>query len=191
MSSTATSRLRLDKQATGDNPNAWGVRLNAVEDLIDEAFGVTTVSVSADVTLSSNNFTSDQARRTVLQLTGPGGFNVIIPSVDKAYFIDNGCTNPVTIKTALDAGVSVRPGTFQWVYSTGTAVRGAMTVDAAISAAAALASANAAAASAAAAALFDPSTYYSKTASDTRFALAANSLTPGQIAGRIIALAGA
>ena len=39
MASTFTSRIRLEKQADGENPNSWGLILNQnVIDMIDEAF---------------------------------------------------------------------------------------------------------------------------------------------------------
>jgi len=111
MASVATTRLRLDKQATGDNPNAWGIRLNAALDLIDESQGVSIVPVSADVTLTSNNYTSDQARRAVLRFTGAGGFTVTVPAVEKLYLIDNRCAADVTLKTASGASAVIRAGT--------------------------------------------------------------------------------
>ena len=57
MASTFTTRIRLEKQADGSNPNSWGTVLNQnVIDLVDEAIAAyTTVSLSAvDVTLTSN-----------------------------------------------------------------------------------------------------------------------------------------
>jgi len=111
MASVATTRLRLDKQATGDNPNAWGIRLNAALDLIDESQGVSIVPVTADVTLTSNNYTSDQSRRAVLRFTGAGGFTVTVPAVEKLYLIDNRCAADVTLKTASGVSAVIRAGT--------------------------------------------------------------------------------
>ena len=54
MASTFTSRIRLNKQGDGDNPNSWGVVLNdGVISLVDDAIaGYTTVSLgSAETTL--------------------------------------------------------------------------------------------------------------------------------------------
>lgn len=111
MASIATTRLRLDKQATGDNPNAWGIRLNAALDLIDESQGVSVVVVNDDVTLTSNNYTSDQSRRAVLRFTGAGGFIVTVPAVEKLYTVDNQCAANVIVKTASGASAVIRAGT--------------------------------------------------------------------------------
>ena len=38
MASTFTSRIRLEKQGDGENPNSWGLILNQnVIDMVDEA----------------------------------------------------------------------------------------------------------------------------------------------------------
>jgi len=116
MASVATTRLRLDKQATGDNPNAWGVRLNAALDLIDESAGVSVVPVAAPVTLTSNNFSSDQSRRAVLRFTGAGGFLVTVPSVEKLYLIDNRCAADVTVATVSGLAATIRAGSKVPVY---------------------------------------------------------------------------
>jgi len=122
MTSTASQRLRLDKQATGDNPDAWGDRLNGVIDLVDEAFGFAEIAVNGNVTLTAQNFVSDQARRGVLRFTGSGGFNVVIPAVEKMYLIDNRCTGSVTIKTASTPGAVLGSGQFRFVYCDGATV---------------------------------------------------------------------
>lgn len=121
MASLPTRRLRLSKMATGDKPNAWGVELNSAGlDLIDEAWGFVEVPVSAAVTLTSDNFVTNQARRFVLRLTGPGGFPVTVPSVDKPYIVDNRCAAPVTVKTSVAAGASCRAGIITVLYVDGT-----------------------------------------------------------------------
>ena len=37
MASTYTTRLRLEKQGTGENANTWGDKTNDTFDLLDEA----------------------------------------------------------------------------------------------------------------------------------------------------------
>lgn len=111
MASTATSRLRAQKQGTGDNENSWGATQNAgAFDLFDEAWGVAAVTVSGNVTLTSNNYASDQSRRFVIVLSGAGGFTVTHPAVDKPYFIINNCTAAVTMKPSGGSGASIRAG---------------------------------------------------------------------------------
>ena len=67
MASTYTSRIRLEKQGDGENPNAWGLILNQnVIDLIDDAVaGYQIVSVSnTGVTLTTGDGAADQARKS-------------------------------------------------------------------------------------------------------------------------------
>ena len=71
MASTYTSRIRLEKQADGENPNSWGLILNQnVIDLIDEAVaGYQVVSVSSvAVALTSQDGSSDQSRKAGLKI---------------------------------------------------------------------------------------------------------------------------
>ena len=52
MASTYTTRIRLEKQGDGENPNSWGAILNQnVIDLVDDAIAAYTTIVvsSADV----------------------------------------------------------------------------------------------------------------------------------------------
>ena len=107
MTSSYTSRIRLEKQADGENPNSWGLILNQnVIDLVDEAIaGYQTVSVSsATVSLTNNNGSSDQSRNFGLKLEGAltADVTVGIPSQEKIYFVFNNTTgsNDVLFKTA-------------------------------------------------------------------------------------------
>ena len=76
MASSYTSRIRLTKQADGENPNTWGTILNnQVIDLIDDAIAsYTTISIgsAATVTLTENEGASDQSRSAFIELTGRG-----------------------------------------------------------------------------------------------------------------------
>ena len=55
MASTFTTRLRLEKQATGENANTWGDKTNTNLNLVQQAIaGFQAIDVaSADVTLAS------------------------------------------------------------------------------------------------------------------------------------------
>jgi hypothetical protein len=68
MASTYTTRLRLEKQATGENANTWGDKTNVNFDLIDEAiYGYASKSVagSSNVTLTNSNATADESRQSI------------------------------------------------------------------------------------------------------------------------------
>lgn len=105
MPSTYTSSLRLEKQASFENNDSWGTRLNAVIDLVEAAIaGVASIDCSAggNITLSTANGSADQARCAQLYLTGSpsANFNVVVPNVAKMYMVSNGSTKTATIKTA-------------------------------------------------------------------------------------------
>jgi len=114
MASTYTTRLRLEKQGDGENPNSWGDILNQnVIDLIDEAVaGYVVVSVSSvPVTLSENNGSVDQSRNASLEFAGVLTANVTItvPSHEKTYFLRNVVTGSfdVYMKTASGSSYTV------------------------------------------------------------------------------------
>ena len=94
MASTYTSRIRLEKQGDGENPNAWGLILNQnVIDLVDEAIsGYEIVSVSSvAVSLTAVNGATDQARNFALSFAGTLTSNVTVtfPAQQKVYFVNN------------------------------------------------------------------------------------------------------
>ena len=115
--STFTSRIRLEKQADGANPNSWGLILNQnVIDLVDDAIAAyTTVTVSADdVTLTTENGASDQARSAFIDLIGDltSSTDIILPAQSKSYFIRNKSvpsptSNTITIKTLAGSGATI------------------------------------------------------------------------------------
>ena len=115
--STFTSRIRLEKQEDGANPNSWGLILNQnVIDLVDDAIAAyTTVTVEADdVTLTTENGASDQARSAFIELTGTltSSIDIVLPAQSKSYFIRNKSvptpsSNTITIKTLAGSGATV------------------------------------------------------------------------------------
>ncbi len=120
MASNPTTRNRLNKQGTGDNVDSWGNVQNTQDfDLIDEALdGITSVTVSGTVTLTSVNYAPDQARNRMLRFTGAGG-TVVVPGVSKLYAIYNSCIADVTVKTAAGAGAVISAGTVTFVMCDG------------------------------------------------------------------------
>ncbi len=116
MASTFTSRVRLEKQADGENPNSWGTILNAnVIDMLDDALAAyTTVSCSsANITLSENNGTTDQSRSAILEFVGTVSANIdiTIPTVSKFYVINDQTvrqsSSTITLKTGSGTGMTV------------------------------------------------------------------------------------
>jgi len=121
MVSTPTTRLRLNKMGTGDATNTWGTKLNGeVFDLIDEAIaGAEAITVSGNVTLTSTNYVTDQARKAMLLLSGAGGFTITVPGVSKFYWVRNACSAAV-IFSAGGTTASVPAGQLRAVITDGT-----------------------------------------------------------------------
>ena len=137
MASSYTSRIRLNKQGDGDNPNSWGTVLNdGVISLGDDAIAAyTTVEIGANatVTLSAVNGASDVPRSAFLEVKGSvGGTNntisLIIPANSKSYVINNvvsantTASDIVKIKTASGDGYNIPFGAVGLVVCDGTSV---------------------------------------------------------------------
>ena len=70
MASSYTTRLNLELQADGENPNSWGDILNSnVIQLVDDAIAAYTsvTCTSGTITLTENNGSTDQSRSAVLE----------------------------------------------------------------------------------------------------------------------------
>ena len=125
MPSTASTRLRLEKMATGEKTNTWGTTQNAAQfDLLDEAVaGVETIALTGNHTLTSTNYVSDEARNMGLRFTGSlgSGATITIPSVEKLYFIINDAGQTLTFSAGGTTG-EVENGRRKWVACNGTDV---------------------------------------------------------------------
>ena len=109
MASSYTTRINLELQADGENPNSWGDILNNnVIQLVDDAIAAyTSVTLSsADYTLTTNDGSTDQARSAIIEVVGTvsADVNLIIPGVSKFYFVKDKSVrqndSTITIKTA-------------------------------------------------------------------------------------------
>lgn len=112
MASTYTTRLRLEKQGDGENPNSWGLRLNQnVIDLVDQAVGgYAVVSVSSvAVTLTEVNGATDQSRNASLEFAGTltADVTVLVPEVEKLYFIRENTTGSFGVKLKTNTGSAI------------------------------------------------------------------------------------
>jgi len=129
MASTYSNRLRLELMANGDQSGTWGTTNNTnLGTLIEEAIaGWESIATGdTDVTLTTNNGSSDQARKAMLKFTGTltANRNVIVPASSKIYFIDNACSGSfnLIVKPSAGTGVTVPNGTKTVVYCDGTNV---------------------------------------------------------------------
>lgn len=130
MASTYSASLRLELMATGDQSGTWGTTTNTnLGTLLEQAItGYLSVAQGdvANLTLTTVNGGTDQARNAVVNLTGAmtANRNVVVQTAAKVYLIKNNTTGGfnVTAKTAAGTGVEIAPGTARWVYSDGTNV---------------------------------------------------------------------
>jgi hypothetical protein len=125
MASTYSTSLRLELIGQGEQSGTWGITTNNnFGALVEQAItGVQTISMSnASYTLSNFNGTVDEARNAVLVIAGTNlaPQNVVAPSVEKVYIINNQSGNTVTIKTSGGNGIGVTNNTTVQVYCDGT-----------------------------------------------------------------------
>jgi hypothetical protein len=135
MASTFTSRLKLERQASGENAGNWGNLVNYVFNRIDSSVrGYIDVDVagSANVTLTSNNSTSntddsstdDQVHNKVLEFTGAltGDIFVFTDAVEGEYIVFNNTSGSQTLTFAPTGGTGVvlQQGAKTLVYTNGT-----------------------------------------------------------------------
>ena len=132
MASTYTTRLRLEKQGTGENANTWGDKTNDTFDLLDEAiygYAAKSVAGSSNVTLSNSNATADESRQSVLEFTGTltGNINVLLPTVESRYIVYNNTAGSYTLTVATTGntgtGTAVVQSSHALMYSNGTFVK--------------------------------------------------------------------
>jgi len=135
MPSSYTSRLKLERQASGENSGTWGNLVNYVFNRIDSSVkGYQSVDVagSANVTLTSNNSTSntddsatdDQVHNAILEFTGAltGDINVFTDAVETKYIVFNNTTGSQTLTFGPTGGtgVTLKQGAKTLVYTDGT-----------------------------------------------------------------------
>ncbi|MCD1644159.1 hypothetical protein [Aurantimonas coralicida] len=102
MPSSPSSTLRLELQATGEGLNSWGATLNDnALVMLEEAITKTTaIALTGNRTLTTVNYTTDEARSAVLIFTD-GGLSAIptvtLPAVSNIYYVENqGATYAIT-----------------------------------------------------------------------------------------------
>jgi len=141
--SAYTTRLKLEKQVSGENSGNWGNLVNYVFNRIDSTVrGYVSVNVagSANVTLVSNTSTTnttegadDQVHNKVIELTGALGaaINVFTDAVEGEYIIYNNTSGAYSLtfgNTGHAAnGVAISQGSRAIVYTDGSTIYDALT----------------------------------------------------------------
>jgi hypothetical protein len=143
MPSSFTSRLKLERQASGENSGTWGNLVNYVFNRVDasvKGYQAVDVAGSANVTLTSNNSTSntddsttdDQVHNKVIELTGSLGadIHVFTDAVEQNYILFNNTTGSQTLTFANTGhaanGVALKQGAKTLVYSDGSSITDVM-----------------------------------------------------------------
>lgn len=128
------SNLKIQLMATGENSTTWGTVTNtnlgtAIEEAIAGSADVTFASANVTLTLTDTN-SSQTARNMRLRCTGTTGGstrNLVVPSIEKPYLVQNDCADSVVVKTSAGTGITVPAGKTMWVYNNGTNVVDAVT----------------------------------------------------------------
>jgi len=127
MTSTYTTNKRIEKPAAGDYPNAWAPPVNADWDIIDQAFGSTTL---LNATGGSATLADTQYRSLALSISGAIAANVVytIPSGKGGYWVVRNSTTdssggPWTVTIASGGGgtsLAIPRTGVTTIYSDGT-----------------------------------------------------------------------
>ena len=122
------SNLKIQLMATGENSGAWGDVTNvnlgtALEEAIAESATVTFADANQTLTLTDSNATQT-ARHFRLFLTGSAtsGYNLVVPTIEKPYLVDNQTDGVITVKTSAGTGIAVPAGLTTLLYVDGTNV---------------------------------------------------------------------
>ena len=115
MASSYSSLLRVELIGTGDQSGTWGNTTNTnLGTVLEQAIAATaTIDVTAgNVTLTTNDGASDQARCMILKVTGTPGTsrNIVAPKLSKTYVVTNDSDSQVIIKGSDTTGIAVERG---------------------------------------------------------------------------------
>lgn len=128
------SNLKIQLMATGENTTTWGNVTNtnlgtAIEEAITGSADVTFASANVTLTLTNTNATQTarNLRLNLVGTTGGSARNLVVPSIEKIYLVNNTCADAVTVKNATGTGIAVPAGKTMWVYNDGTNVVDATT----------------------------------------------------------------
>ena len=120
MPSSPSTLLKVELQAAGENSNSWGTLANAVFSRLEEGVaGRTPVALAANYTLTDTQYTVNESRAMVLDVSGAGGFSITIPNRSKVYLVRNASSGIATITTGSGTTVDVAAGVVEWVYCNG------------------------------------------------------------------------
>lgn len=131
------SALKIELITTGEQVNVWGATTNTnLGTALEEAIvgrAVASFTTDGNLTIDLTNTNATQvARHYILNLTSTGALtatrDLIVPSIDKPYIIENNTTGAqsIRVKTAAGTGVTVPNGNTAMVYANSTNVVSAL-----------------------------------------------------------------
>jgi len=143
MASTYTARLKLERQASGENSGNWGNLVNYVMNRVDcsvKGYQAANVAGNANVTLTSANSTTntndtstdDQVHNAILEFTGAltANIHVFTDAVETKYTLFNNTSGSYTLTFANTGhaanGVALKQGAKTLVYSDGSTISDVM-----------------------------------------------------------------
>jgi len=127
------STLKFELIGTGEQAGTWGTTTNTnIGTAIQESIAgraTATFTSDADLTLSLTDSNATQvARNYILNVTSSGSLtatrNLIVPTINKPYIIENNTTGSqsIVVKTSAGTGVTVPNGKKVMVYANNTNV---------------------------------------------------------------------
>jgi hypothetical protein len=122
MASTATTIFRIEKMANGENNATWGTKANVNFDIIESAIaGTEAISTTGGTTTLTNvDYTNDQAKKRVLDVTGTlvSNATIVIPNTSRVYRVFNRTSGAftLTVKTSSGTGITVTQSTVGEIY---------------------------------------------------------------------------
>lgn len=128
MASSASTVLRQELMTVGENDGTWGTKNNTNLGILESAVtGTTAVSTTGGTTTLSNvDYTNDQAKKAILDVTGTlvSNATIVIPNASKTYKVFNRTTGSYTlsIKTSSGSAIEITQSTSCEVYCDGSNV---------------------------------------------------------------------
>ena len=128
--STYSTNLKIEEIGTGEQAGTWGTTTNNnFQNVFETAIvgRVTVTFTDADVTLTATNTVNAQDFRNLyLNCTGTNtaSRNLIVPTINKNYIVENNTTGGynIVVKTSAGTGITIPNGYKCAVYADGTNV---------------------------------------------------------------------
>jgi hypothetical protein len=128
MASSASTILRLELMTQGENDSTWGTKTNTNLGMLESGLaGTTSISTTGgDTTLTNVDYTNDQAKKRILDVSGTlvSNATIIIPNASKKFQVFNRTTGSftLTVKTSSGSGIEVPQSTVTDIYCNGSNV---------------------------------------------------------------------